>query len=141
MNTTTLVRRATVAAGTAAALVGVTAGAASAHHGYVPMHSLEGPTSSANWFVVTAEFGTVNFGGYTLGCPEAADAGYAALEEAGMPLGIKIFEKMTIGDPKGEGWKNPNGVDGKGLEYFGAGSTLADDMLETWITGAESYEC
>ena len=29
---------------------------------------------------------------------------------------------MTIGDPKETGRTNPNGADGVGLEYFGAGS-------------------
>ena len=46
---------------------------------------------------------------------------------------IKIFEKMTIGDPKETGRTNPNGADGRGLEYFGAGSTVADEMVATWI--------
>ena len=35
---------------------------------------------------------------------------------------------------------NPNGANGKGLEYFGAGSTLADDMVTTWIVAAAA-EC
>jgi hypothetical protein len=36
---------------------------------------------------------------------------------------------MTIGDPKGtERIPNPNGANSKGLEYFGAGSTLPDEM-------------
>jgi hypothetical protein len=80
--------------------------------------------------------------GYTAGCDGAVDAGYEALEAAGLPVGIKIFEKMTIGDPKGEERiPNPNGADGKGLEYFGAGSSLPMEMVGTWIAGAESYTC
>ena len=139
MSTTTLRRLGTVA-GAAAAAVAVTATSASAHHCFVPMYSLSGPTS-ANWFVVSAAMGA-GFEGYTADCAGAEEAGYAALQEAGLPVGLKIFEKMTIGDPKGtEHVPNPNGADGKGLEYFGAGSTLADEMLETWIGAVEAYDC
>jgi hypothetical protein len=139
MNTIRIRRAGIVAAGTTAALA-LGMGTASAHHCYVPMYSLNGPTSS-NWLVFSAEDGAA-MGEYTAACDGAADAGYDALREAGMPVGIKIFDKMTIGDPKGEfRIPNPNGADGKGLEYFGAGSTLADDMVATWIAGAESYTC
>ena len=49
---------------------------------------------------------------------------------------------MTIGVPHGEtGSMNPNGANGVGLEYFAHGSTLADDMLVTWIEGASAYTC
>ncbi len=114
---------------------------AMAHHCYVPMYSLNAPTS-ANWLVFSAEDGAGFVAGYEAECRGAADAGYAALRAAGMPVGIKIFEKMTIGDPKGTGGSsNRNGANGKGLEYFGAGSTLADDMVMTWIGGAQSYQC
>jgi hypothetical protein len=134
-------RRLGVVSAAAAAAVAVTAGSASAHHCYVPMYSLAGPTSS-NWFVISAEAGADLVAGYRADCDEAADAGYAALRAEGMPVGIKIFEKMTIGDPKGEERiPNLNGADGKGLEYFGAGSTLADEMVATWIAAADAYEC
>jgi len=57
-------------------------------------------------------------------------------------VGIKIFEHITIGDPKGTGGSsNPNGANGKGLEYFGAGSTLAEEMVMTWIEAASAYDC
>ena len=134
-------RRLGVVGVAAAAAVAVTAGSASAHHCYVPMYSLDGPTSS-NWFVISAETGADLIAGFQAECQGAADAGYAALRAERMPVGIKIFEKMTIGDPKGEDRiPNPNGANGKGLEYFGAGSTLADDMVTTWIAGADAYEC
>ena len=125
----------------AAALTALAVGAAPAmaHHCYVPMYSLGGPVS-ANWFVISAEEGAALISGYVPGCDTGVEAGYAALESAGLPVGIKIFEKMTIGDPKETGRNNPNGANGVGLEYFGAGSTLADDMVAAWIAGAEA-EC
>jgi len=141
---TTALRRSALVAVAAAAAVAVSASSASAFHCYVPMYSLNGPTSSANWFVMTAESAAADpeIAGFVAECDEAEQAGYDALRAAGMPVGIKIFEKMTIGDPKGvERIPNPNGADGKGLEYFGAGSTLAYEMLDTWIGAAASYEC
>ena len=103
------------------------------------MYSLDGPASS-NWFVLTAADGA-GFEGYTAECAGADQAGYAALRAAGLPVGLKIFEKMTIGDPKHEGRMNPNGANGKGLEYFEAGSELPFQMVGTWIEGAESVDC
>ena len=138
MNAT--MRRFGVVAAAATAAIAVTAGSASAHHCFVPMYSLDEPTS-ANWFVVSAETGA-GFGGFTAECDEAAEAGYDALRAAGLPVGIKIFEKMTIGDPKGtERIPNPNGANSKGLEYFGAGSTLPDEMVSTWVAGAAAHAC
>ncbi len=113
--------------------------AASAHHCYIPMYSLNGPTST-NWEVFSAERGAAEVAGYTPSCGTGAEAGYAALRAAGLPVGIKIKTTKTIGDPKDEGKMNPNGANGKGLEYFGAGSTLADDMVTTWIVAAAA-EC
>lgn len=137
----TTIRRLGVVSAAAAAAVAVTATSASAHHCYVPMYSLSAPASS-NWFVISAEMGADLIFGYQAACDGAADAGYDALRAEGMPVGIKIFEKMTIGDPKGTGRiPNPNGADGRGLEYFGAGSTLPDEMVGTWIDGASSYTC
>lgn len=133
-------RRLGVVTAAAAAAIAVTATGASAHHCFVPMYSLGGP--SANWFVISAEDGASLIAGYEAGCDEAAAAGYDAVRAAGLPVGIKVFEKMTIGDPKGTGRvSNPNGADGRGLEYFGAGSTLPDEMVGTWIDGASSYTC
>lgn len=131
-------------AAVAATLLG--AAPALAHHCFIPMYTLNGP-ASPNWLVITAEMGAgfpdeeTNEPGYTAQCEAASDAGYAALRAAGLPVAIKIFEKMTIGDPKGQGRMNPNGADGKGLEYFGAGSELPDQMVMTWIAGAESVDC
>lgn len=106
------------------------------------MYSLDAAPVSANWFVITAEAGAEMIAGYQAPCDEAVDAGYDALRADGLPLGIKIFEKMTIGDPKGtDRIPTPNGADGRGLEYFGAGSTLADEMLETWIDAAAAHDC
>ena len=138
MSITTVRRLGVVAAGAAAAIA-VTAASASAHHCFVPMYSLDGP-ESANWFVLSAEDGA-GFEGYAAECDGARDAGYTALRDGGLPVGLKIFEKMTIGDPKHTGRTNPNGADGKGLEYFGAGSTLADEMLETWLEAAAAHDC
>ena len=138
MSITTVRRLGVVAAGAAAAIA-VTAASASAHHCFVPMYSLDGP-QSANWFVLSAEDGA-GFEGYAADCDGARDAGYAALRDGGLPVGLKIFEKMTIGDPKHTGRMNPNGANGKGLEYFGAGSPLPEQMVATYIAGAEAYTC
>lgn len=137
---TTTVRRIGVITASAAAAVAMTATSASAHHCFVPMYTLTGPTS-ANWFVVSAEMGA-GFEGYEAECPGARDAGYAALRAEGLPVALKVFEKMTIGDPKGvDRIPTPNGANGKGLEYFGAGSTLPEEMVATYVAGADAYDC
>lgn len=136
-----LIRRGVIAGAAAAASVALAAGPAMAHHCFVPMYSLNGPTSSASWFVVSAETGAAEEAGFPTLCDEARAAGYGALQEAGLPVGIKIFAKMTIGDPKETGRMNPNGADGKGLEYFGAGSTLPFEMLDTYIGAASQVDC
>lgn len=136
---TTMRRRLVVGTAAAGALV-LGAAPAMAHHCYVPMYSLGGPVS-ANWLVFSAEAGAAEIAGFEAACPEAVDAGYDALRAAGMPVGIKIFAKMTIGDPKHTGRTNPNGANGVGLEYFGAGSTLAEDMVMTWMDAAAAYDC
>lgn len=133
-------RRPLLALGGATAALFVAAPAALAHHCFIPMYSLNGPTSP-NWFVVSAQDGAMLEAGYTAACDEAAAAGYDALEAARLPVGIKIFEHMTIGDPKGTGRMNPNGANNVGLEYFGAGSELPMTMVMTWIEGAESVDC
>lgn len=138
MSTTTVRRLGVVAAGAAAAIA-ATAASASAHHCFIPMYTLDGPTS-ANWFVVSAEMGA-GFEGYAADCDGARDAGYAALRDAGLPVGLKVFEKMTIGDPQHTGRTNPNGADGVGLEYFGDGSPLPVQMVTTYVAGAEAYTC
>ncbi|HHU39211.1 MAG TPA: hypothetical protein GXZ45_08040 [Propionibacterium sp.] len=127
----------------AASVVGaiLAASPAFAHHCFIPMYSLQGPTASANWFVVTAEFGAALEAGFETGCPAARDAGYAALREARLPVGLKIMEKMTIADPKGTGRMAPNGADGRGLEYFAAGSTLPEEVLSTYIAAASGVDC
>lgn len=137
----TMLRRSGIVVAAATAAVVASAAGASAHHCFVPMYSLDGP-ASANWIVYSAESAALELTGFEAPCDEAADAGYDALREAGLPVGIKIFEKMTIGDPKAVGRiPNPNGADGKGLEYFGAGSTLPDEMLGTWIGAASAHTC
>jgi len=133
------IRRPALVGAAAITALAVGAAPAMAHHCFVPMYSLGGPVS-ANWFVISAEEGAALISDYVPGCDTGVAAGYAALESAGLPVGIKIFEKMTIGDPKETGRTNPNGANGVGLEYFGAGSTLADDMVAAWIAGAEA-EC
>ncbi|WP_109474594.1 hypothetical protein [Ornithinimicrobium cavernae] len=141
MSRSTIVRRGVVGGVAAFAAVALAAGPALAHHCYVPMYSLNGPTS-ANWEVYTAEDGAALFFGFMAECDEQVDAGYDALRAEGLPVGIKINAKMTIGDPKGEERiPNPNGANGKGLEYFGAGSTLADQMIVTWVGAAEEVDC
>ena len=139
MSLATTSRRAlTVGAGVVAAVtLGSTA--AQAHHCYIPMYSLNGP-ASASWDVYSAERGAAELAGYSPSCATGADAGYAALRAAGLPVGIKIKATKMIGDPKDEGKMNPNGANGKGLEYFGAGSTLAEDMVTTWVMAAAA-EC
>jgi hypothetical protein len=138
--TRSLLRRGVLAGAAAAAAVALGAGPAMAHHCFIPMYSLNGP-SSPNWFVITAEMGAAEFGGFEAECEAARQGGYDALKDAGLPVGIKIFEKMTIGDPKGQGRMNPNGADGKGLEYFDAGSQLPFQMIETYVEGASAVSC
>lgn len=136
-------RRPLLALGGATVAVLFAAPSAMAHHCFVPMYTLDGPQSE-NWFVVSAELGAIFEEGYVAECDEAIDAGYAALKEAGLPVGIKVFGKMTIGNPKGDetgGSSNPNGANNVGLEYFGAGSELPTSMVMTWIEGAESVDC
>lgn len=133
-------RRPLLALGGTTAAILIAAPAAMAHNCFIPMYSLNGPTSS-NWFVVSAELGAQIEANYVADCPAAADAGYDALRAAGLPVGIKIFEHMTIGDPKGTGRLNPNGANNRGLEYFDAGSQLPTTMVMTWIKGAESVAC
>lgn len=140
MSRTALVRRGLMAGTAAVAAVAIGASPALAHHCFIPMYSLNGP-SSPNWLVFSAELGAEEIVGFTTECDAAREAGYAALREAGLPLGIKIFEKMTIGDPKEKGRMNPNGANGKGLEYFGAGSTLPDEMLGTYVGAAAEVNC
>ena len=136
----TLRRRLLVGAAATGALA-LGAAPAMAHHCYVPMYTLNAP-ASANWLVFSAEAGAAEIAGYEAACDGAVEAGYDALEAAGLPVGIKIFEHITIGDPKGTGGSsNPNGANGVGLEYFGAGSTLAEEMVGTWIGAASAYEC
>jgi hypothetical protein len=77
----TTFRRLGVVTAAAAATVAVTATSASAHHCFVPMYTLDGPTSS-NWFVVSAEMGA-GFEGYTAECDGASEAGYAAGADGG----------------------------------------------------------
>lgn len=133
-------RRPLLALGGATVAVLFAAPSAMAHHCFVPMYSLDGP-QSANWFVVSAEMGAMMEANYVAGCDAAVDAGYDALNEAGLPVGIKVFEKMTIGDPKHTGRTNPNGANDVGLEYFAAGSGLPTTMVMTWVEGAESVVC
>lgn len=134
------VRRASIVGTGAVAAVVVSAAAASAHHCYIPMYSLNGPQSDT-WLVFSIEDGAAELAGYTAPCEGAVAAGYDAVQEAGLPVGIKIKANKTIGDPKDEGRMNPNGADGRGLEYFGAGSTLAEEAVTTWIVAASSYTC
>jgi hypothetical protein len=135
----TMRRTAMLGAATGAAMaLGVAS--AGAHDCFVPMYSLNGP-SSANWDVYSAERGAAEIAGFVPACDEAAAAGYAALRAEGLPVGIKISNKHVIGDPKGDGNSNPNGANGKGMEYFSDGSTLAFDMLGTWIGAAATYDC
>lgn len=163
MTIRSVIKRAATVGGATTALVLAGSMSASAHHCFIPMYSLDGPTS-ANWFPVSAEFGAAAFGTeegvfFATECDAQREAGYGALEDAGLPVGIRVFEKMTIGEgnnfadlaedpeyfgPSGSGQgsaHNPNGANGKGLEYFGAGSTLPEQMLTTYIAAASAVSC
>ena len=141
MSRLTAMRRIATVGGGAVTAIAITAAAASAHHCYVPMYSLNGP-QSATWEVYSAERGADEIAGFVAECDGAVQAGYDALRAAGLPVGIKIKANKTIGDPNDTGRiPTQNGADGKGLEYFGAGSTLADDIVGTWMGAAESYDC
>jgi hypothetical protein len=140
--TTTARRSATVVAAAGVALA-ISAGAASAHDCFIPMHSLNGPVS-ANWEALTAEDGARFMMGYEAPCAGATKAGYAALKAAGLPVGVKIYigsnaneEHMTIGSHS----QNPNQADGKGLENFVAGSEVPFQMIGTWVEAASAYPC
>lgn len=136
-----IVRRGLMTGAAAAAALALGATPALAHHCFIPMYgNLNGP-QSPNWFVASAEYGAAELAGFPTMCDEARDAGYDALRSAGLPVGIKIKVSKTIGDPKDEGKMNPNGANGKGLEYFGAGSTLPDEMVGTYIAGASGVDC
>ena len=138
-----LLGRAGVTTGAASALLLLSSTAASAHHCYIPMYSLNGP-QSGNWSVYTLERAALEEAGVEV-CDAQAAAGYAAVEEAGLPVGIKIFSKMTLGDGmqgKGKGDDtNPNGANGVGLEYFGHGSTLAFEALGLFVEVAMQTPC
>lgn len=140
MSAHTIVRRSVFSGVAALGAVAIAAGPALAHHCFIPMYSLNAPASS-NWFVYTAESGAEEIVGFIAECDAQVDAGYAALKAEGLPVGIKIKVSMTIGDPKHTGRMNPNGANGKGLEYFEAGSTLPDEMLGVWISAAAAQEC
>ena len=145
MTRPTFVRRAALAGTAALAAVAMGAGPALAHHCFIPMYNLNAPASQ-NWFVISAELGASfpeeDFGAdFETECDAARDAGYAALEDAGLPVGIKIFTKMTIGDPKETGRMNPNGANGKGLEYIGAESPLIAQMVGTYVGAASEVDC
>ena len=114
--------------------------AASAHHCFIPMYSLNSPTS-ANWLVFSAEDGAMIEAEYEAGCPEAVAAGYAALRAARLTVRIKIMTSKTIGDPKDVGRMHPNGANNMGLEYFGAESELPVMMVMTWMEGAVPVDC
>ena len=135
MTIRSIIKRVVTVTGATTALVLAGSTAASAHHCYIPMYHLNGP-ASANWFVATAELGALDIVGFETGCDEQRDAGYAALEEAGLPVAIKISNKKVIG----EGSSNPNLGNGKGLEHLGT-STLAEEMLMTYIAAASAVAC
>lgn len=159
MTVRSLIKRAGIVTAASAALVLAGTSSASAWHCFLPVYDLDRQPASANWFVAGADEGAFYLAGYTTRCTGAADAGYAALEAAGMPVGIRIFEKMTIGEgnnnhklaedpnymgPSGSGQgaeHNPNGGDGKGLEYLGAEPEWLMDMIGTYIAAAETVDC
>ncbi|HSE10399.1 MAG TPA: hypothetical protein VLB29_17180 [Nocardioidaceae bacterium] len=157
MTVRSLLRRAGVVAAASTALVLVGTSSASAWHCFLPVYDLDRAPASANWFVAGAEEGAFYLAGYTTPCAGAVDAGYAALEAAGMPVGIRIFEKMTIGEGNnniargdeeaetsgsGQGAAtNPNGGNGTGLEYLGSEPQWLVDMIGTYVAAAEEYDC
>ena len=112
-----------------------------AHHCYVPMYTLNAP-ASANWLVFSAEAGAAEIAGYEAECDAAAEAGYDALEAAGCRWASRSSSTSRSATPRAPAASsNPNGANGKGLEYFGAGSTLADEMVMTWIEAASAHDC
>lgn len=135
MSFTTTLRRATITGGAAVAAIALGTTSASAHDCIVPMYNLNGP-QSVNWLVITAEDGA-QFENFVAECDEAVEAGYAALREAGLPVGFKLSMKHTIG----ENSQNPNGANGKGLELFTDGTPLPGQVVGTWIGAASEYDC
>jgi hypothetical protein len=140
MSLPSALRRPLLVGSAAVAAVVVGAAPAMAHHCFIPMYSLNGPVAD-NWLVFSAEDGAELEAGFTAGCEEAVAAGYEALRSERLPVGVKVFEHMTIGDPKHTGRMNPNGADGTGLEYFGAGSPVPGEVVATFISGATSVTC
>lgn len=111
-------------------------GTALAHDCYVPTKSLNGPVSD-NWHVINVPQAAEDFGMLVTPCPAQVDAGIAALRADGLPLSIKVFMRQTIGEKAGGGTL----TNGKGLENFAAGSTLADEALMTYVAAASSTPC
>ncbi|KGN34374.1 hypothetical protein N802_11885 [Knoellia sinensis KCTC 19936] len=128
-------RRALLSTVGGVAALGLGVGAASAHHCFIPMYSLNGP-ASANWLVVSAEDGAAEIFGFAAECDAQVDAGYAALRADRLPVGIKISMKKVIG----EGSNNPNRGNGKGLEDLEE-SPLAFEMLDVWMGAAAATPC
>lgn len=135
-----MLRRVAVLGGVTVGAIALGTTSASAFHCYVPLYTLNVP-SSPNWAVFTAEQGAAEEAGYVTECDAARTAGYDALREAGLPVAIKINISRIIGDPQFDGPMNPNGADGHGLEYFGEGSTLANEAVATYIAAASAIPC
>ena len=135
--------RSSATAGAAAvAVLALAASPASAHDCFVPVHNLNAP-QSANWETINAEQ-IAGFMDFEAPCPAAAQAGYAALKAARLPVAVKIYlgsnaneEHMTIGSHSA----NPNLADGKGLENFVAGSELPFQIAGAWVEAASAHPC
>jgi len=122
-------------AGTAAAtaaLVIVSAGAASAHECYVANRSSQGNAAvaahSSAWQVLTLDFVVTQFLGQS---QEVADCVVAAAPDAGVPTEFLIGGKQAVGSDGVIMENNPNGwlaTDGRGIDH-------AEDVYAETIIG------
>jgi hypothetical protein len=131
-----LVQRLVVTGTATVGALALFSGTAFAHECYLGTKNLNGP-KSANWEHITIPQGAAMFGLVTDPCDDQVAAGLDALQEAGLPQSIKIFMKSTLAANAAEHTLS----DGKGMEHFTQGSTLADDALSVYAAAANAAEC
>ena len=109
----------------AVGLIGVGAGAASAHECYVANRSAQGnagASNSANWYTLQLEE-LFRSGHEFLGGPALSDAqvqtALAMAADQGVPSSFTLFERFTIPRSQGElAQVSSKSSDGKGIDHF-----------------------
>lgn len=125
------VRRLVTTTGATAGALALLTGTALAHECYVGTGSTRTPHTT-NWFAISVADAAATFGMLPEECVPDVTAGNAALKAEGLPLSIRVFERFTLAEKAAPHTQS----DGKGLEHFEAGSTLADDALATYVEAA-----